>query len=70
VIDEEVSKIIEKAYQKARELLTTNKEKLDALAKKLLDKEVIFKDDLEEILGARKWADRHAADLQPVVAGK
>lgn len=44
VIDEEVSKIIERAYDKARELLTANKEKLDALAKKLLDKEVIFKD--------------------------
>jgi ATP-dependent metalloprotease FtsH len=67
VIDEEVSKIIERAYDKARELLTANKEKLDALAKKLLDKEVIFKDDLEEILGARMWADRHAPEMQPVV---
>lgn len=66
VIDEEVSKIIEKAYEKAKELLSTNKAKLDVLAKKLLDKEVIFKDDLEEILGARKWADRHGGDLQPV----
>jgi cell division protease FtsH len=62
-----VGKIIEKAYQKAKDLLTENKLKLDALAKKLLDKEVIFKDDLEEILGARKWADRHA-ELQPSVA--
>lgn len=69
VIDEEVSKVIEKAYEKARDLLMANKEKLDALAKKLLDKEVIFKDDLEEILGARKWADRHHQELQPVVAG-
>jgi ATP-dependent metalloprotease FtsH len=66
VIDEEVSKIIEKAYEKAREILFAHKEKLDALAKKLLDKEVIFKDDLEEILGARKWADRHI-ELQPAV---
>jgi cell division protease FtsH len=68
VIDEEVSKIIEKAYEKAKELLMAHKEKLDSLARKLLDKEVIFKDDLEEILGARKWADRHGHDLQPVVA--
>lgn len=66
VIDEEVGKIIEKAYQKARDLLTENRLKLDALAKKLLDKEVIFKDDLEEILGARKWADRHV-ELQPAI---
>lgn len=64
VIDEEVSKIIEKAYQKAKDLLSENKLKLDALAKKLLDKEVIFKDDLLEILGERKWADRHA-EIQP-----
>ncbi len=68
VIDEEVSKVIEKAYEKARDLLMANKEKLDALAKKLLDKEVIFKDDLEEILGARIWADRHPHDLQPITA--
>jgi ATP-dependent metalloprotease FtsH len=67
VIDEEVGKIIEKAYQKAKDLLTENKLKLDALAKKLLNKEVIFKDDLEEILGARMWADRHV-ELQPVLA--
>ncbi|MBL0314659.1 MAG: ATP-dependent zinc metalloprotease FtsH [Flavobacteriales bacterium] len=67
VIDEEVSKIIERAYDKARELLISHKDKLDALAKKLLDKEVIFKDDLEEILGARKWADRHVPEMQPVV---
>ncbi|MBX7052344.1 MAG: ATP-dependent zinc metalloprotease FtsH [Flavobacteriales bacterium] len=67
VIDEEVSKIIERAYDKAREILISHKEKLDALAKKLLDKEVIFKDDLEEILGARKWADRHTPELQPVI---
>lgn len=58
VIDEEVSKIIEKAYEKAKEILSHNKEKLDRLAKRLLEKEVIFKDDLEEILGARQWADR------------
>jgi ATP-dependent metalloprotease FtsH len=67
VIDEEVSKVIEKAYEKAKELLMSHKEKLDALAKKLLDKEVIFKDDLEEILGARKWLDRHVHDLAPAV---
>jgi hypothetical protein len=47
--------------------LMAHKEKLDMLAKKLLDKEVIFKDDLEEILGVRKWAERHPHDLQPIV---
>jgi ATP-dependent metalloprotease FtsH len=62
VIDEEVSKLIEKAYEKAKELLSANKDKLDRLSQRLLEKEVIFKDDLEEILGARQWADRHAPE--------
>ncbi len=63
VIDEEVSKLIEKAYEKAKEILSANKEKLDRLAQRLLEKEVIFKDDLEEILGARQWADRHVPEI-------
>jgi cell division protease FtsH len=60
VIDEEVSKIIEKAYEKAKDLLLKNKEKLDNLAKKLLEREVIFKDDLLEVLGERPWGERNA----------
>jgi len=53
IIDEEVSKIIEKAYVRAKEILSDNKEKLKTLAAKLLDKEVIFKDDLIQIMGKR-----------------
>ncbi len=56
MIDEEVSKIIEKAYVRAKELLELNKEKLKTLASKLLEKEVIFKDDLIQILGIRPFA--------------
>jgi len=52
-IDSEISKLIEKQYQRACELLSSNKEKLTALAERLLEKEVIFKDDLEKILGLR-----------------
>lgn len=55
IIDEEVSKMIEAQYQRALKLLSDNKEKLTALANKLLDKEVIFKEDLEEIFGRRTW---------------
>jgi ATP-dependent metalloprotease FtsH len=65
-IDEEVSKIIEKAYERAKDLLMRHKEKLDALAAKLLDKEVIFKDDLLEVLGARPWAERETLDVRPI----
>jgi AFG3 family protein len=51
VIDEEVSKIIEGQFERAKNILTENREKLDRLAKKLLEKEVIFKEDLEDIFG-------------------
>ena len=66
VIDEEVSKIIEKAYLKSVDLLNSHREQLDRLAAKLLEKEVIFKDDLEEILGPRQWKERNPAnELKP-----
>ncbi|MEM8845534.1 MAG: ATP-dependent zinc metalloprotease FtsH [Bacteroidota bacterium] len=54
-IDEEISKIIEKQYQRAIDLLKKNKDKLTELADRLLDKEVIFKDDLEKIFGKRPF---------------
>jgi len=55
VIDEEVSKMIEKEYARAIKLLTDNKDKLEQLANKLLEKEVIFKEDLIAIFGERTW---------------
>ncbi len=55
VIDEEVSLLIETQYQRALQILTENKEKLTTLAEKLLESEVIFKEDLEEIFGKRAW---------------
>ena len=53
LIDKEISDIIEKQYIRAKEILTLNREKLDDLSKILLEKEVIFRDDLEVILGKR-----------------
>ncbi len=55
VIDEEISKVIEGQYQRAIQLLSNQREKLVALADKLLEKEVIFKEDLESIFGKRPW---------------
>lgn len=52
-IDKEISKIIEAQYIRAVELLGQNKDKLVELAERLLEKEVIFKDDLEKIFGKR-----------------
>ena len=54
-IDEEISKLVENQYQRAIRILTENKDKLEALAGKLLEKEVIFREDLEEIFGKRAW---------------
>lgn len=55
LIDEEISKIIEGQYERAIQILTENKEKLTALANLLLEREVIFKEDLEMIFGERKF---------------
>ena len=55
MIDVEISKIIEDQYQRAINILTENKDKLDALAGKLLEKEVIFREDLEDVFGKRAW---------------
>jgi len=54
-IDEEISNIIEKQYKRACKILEKQKEKLTELAKQLLEKEVIFKDDLVSILGERPF---------------
>ena len=55
VIDTEISKLIEEQYERAIHLLETNKEKLTQLADILIEKEVIFKDDLETIFGKRPF---------------
>ena len=55
MIDEEISIIIETQYKRALQILADNKDKLDALAAKLLEKEVIFREDLEEVFGERAW---------------
>ena len=54
-IDEEISKLIEEQYQRAIQVLIDNKDKLTILAERLLEKEVIFKEDLEKIFGKRPF---------------
>ncbi|MBK8500566.1 MAG: ATP-dependent zinc metalloprotease FtsH [Flavobacteriales bacterium] len=60
-IDEEVSKLIELQYVRAKRILSENKDKLTALATQLLEKEVIFKEDLEKIFGDRQWVKSEPA---------
>ncbi len=55
VIDKEISLLVESAYERAKNLLTENKEKLESLANVLLEKEVIFHEDLEHIFGKRPF---------------
>ncbi|WP_338645341.1 ATP-dependent zinc metalloprotease FtsH [Flavobacterium sp. KS-LB2] len=55
VIDEEISLLIESQYQRAIQILEDNKDKLNQLANILIEKEVIFKDDLEAIFGKRTF---------------
>ena len=62
LIDEEISKIVEAQYARAIAILTENKEKLTQLANLLLEREVIFRDDLENIFGKRTFKEEEELD--------
>jgi cell division protease FtsH len=53
-IDDEVSKLVNVLYLKTKNLLNNHRQELDALAKRLLEKEVVFQEDLERIFGKRE----------------
>ncbi len=57
IIDKEISELIEGQYQRAIKILEENKDKLNQLADILIEKEVIFKDDLETIFGKRAFGE-------------
>ena len=57
-IDREVRRMVEEAYNKAKELLLNHREQLDQLAAQLYDKEVLFREDLERIYGPRPWEEK------------
>jgi cell division protease FtsH len=57
IIDQEIHKMVEESYEKAKKLLSDNREKLNKLAEILLQKEVIFREDLEKIFGKRPFDD-------------
>ena len=56
-IDAEIKLLVEKAYDRAVHLLKENREKLEKLASRLLEREVIFSEDLEDVFGKRPWDD-------------
>ena len=58
VMDEEVMKLIAEQYERAKQILTEHKEGHNQLAQLLIDREVIFAEDVERIFGKRPWASR------------
>ena len=64
LIDSEIKRLTDEQYQRAIKILQENKDKLDMLANKLLEKEVIFKEDLEEIFGKRPFGDEALDSIQ------
>ncbi|MFM7289346.1 MAG: ATP-dependent zinc metalloprotease FtsH, partial [Bacteroidota bacterium] len=60
LIDQEVRKIIETAYDKTLDLIRSKREVLEAIAQELLSKEVIFKQDLERLAGPRPFDVQNA----------
>lgn len=65
LIDKEISQLIEGQYQRAIDLLTTNKDKLIQLANLLCDKEVIFREDLENVFGKRAFDKPETIEVTP-----
>lgn len=59
LIDEEAAKLVAGQYERAKKILTDNREKHAELAELLLEKEVVFSEDLERIFGPRPWPSQH-----------
>lgn len=67
IIDQEVKKMIDEAYFRTKEILMNNKDKLTLLAEKLLEREVIFRDDLEAIFGKRPFEKEEVAGISNIM---
>ncbi|ULQ51228.1 ATP-dependent zinc metalloprotease FtsH [Flavihumibacter fluvii] len=68
MIDEEVRKLIDIAYDRTRELLTQKKAQVELLAEKLLDKEVLFQNDVEILIGKRPYEEKKTLDVDNIPA--
>ena len=65
MIDEEVRKLIDGAYVRTKQLLTEKKGDVEKLAKELLKKEVLFRSDVETLIGKRPYEEKKALDIEP-----
>ncbi|RYY48333.1 MAG: ATP-dependent zinc metalloprotease FtsH [Chitinophagaceae bacterium] len=68
IIDEEVRKLIDEAYVKTKALLTEKRGDVELLAKELLVKEVLFKSDVETLIGKRPFEEKKILDVEPANA--
>jgi cell division protease FtsH len=64
MIDEEVRKLIDNAYQITKKLLIEKKGDVEKLAKELLKKEVLFKSDVEALIGKRPYEEKKTLDIE------
>ncbi|MBR1644165.1 MAG: ATP-dependent zinc metalloprotease FtsH [Bacteroidales bacterium] len=68
LIDSEVKRIVEEAYQRAKQLIVEHRAQLDELASTLYEREVIFKDDVERIYGPRPWDEKNESATEEKLA--
>jgi cell division protease FtsH len=65
LIDDEVRKLIEVAYERTKALLLEKKQQVEILAKELLTKEVLFQSDVEALIGKRPYEEKKPLDIDP-----
>jgi cell division protease FtsH len=63
MIDQEVRKLIDDAYERTKQLLTDKKPQVEKLAEALLDKEVLFQSDVEALIGKRPYEEKKTLDV-------
>ncbi|MBR2648559.1 MAG: ATP-dependent zinc metalloprotease FtsH [Sediminibacterium sp.] len=65
IIDEEVRNIIDAAYERTLDLLREKRHQVETLAKELLDKEVLHKSDVENLIGKRPFEEKKILEIEP-----
>ncbi len=70
LIDAEIKKLVDSQYERVKKLLLEHKDELIRLAQRLLEKEVLFKEDLEEILGPRPFGQDEEPEKKPSKTGE
>ncbi len=63
MIDEEVRKIIDESFERTKALLNLRKKEVEILARELLKKEVLFKSDVEQLIGKRPYEEKKPLDI-------